>query len=113
MEMEEKPELECPELWIGVVHVRPRNQAARDRILDGAAGAVTKFLAWARSPEEFRGKIEATAKTMDLWVIEVVEERLLEETSVTEEIEDMLLEVESNPEAIAYGTLNLYMQDDA
>jgi hypothetical protein len=25
----------------------------------------------------------------------------------------MLLEVESNPEAIAYGTLNLYMQDDA
>jgi hypothetical protein len=113
MEMEAKPELENPELWIGVVHVRPRNQAARDGILDGAAGAVTKFLAWARNPAEFRGKVEATAKTMDLWVIEVVEERLLEETSVTEEIEDMLLEVESNPEAIAYGTLNLYMQDDA
>ena len=108
MEMEEKPEL-----WIGVVHVRPRNQAARDGILDGAAGAVTKFLAWARNPAEFRGKIEATAKAMDLWVIEVVEERLLEETSVTEEIEDMLLELESNPEAITYGTLNLYMQDDA
>jgi|SRR5690349_13804857 hypothetical protein len=108
MEIEDKPEL-----WIGVVHVRPRNQEVRDGLLDGAAGAVTKFLTWARNPAEFRAKVETMTKSMDLWLVEVVEERLLEETSVTEEIEDMLLDLESEPEAIVHGTLNLYMQDDA
>jgi hypothetical protein len=104
---------EQPELWIGVVHVRPRSQEARDGLLDGAAGAVTKFLTWARDPAEFREKVETMTRTMDLWLVEVVEERLLEDASVTEEIEDMLLDLESSPGAIVHGTLNLYMQDDA
>ena len=101
------------ELWIGVVHVRPRTQEARDGLLDGAAGAVTKFLTWARNPAEFREKAETMAKNMDLWLVEVVEETLLEDTTVTEEIEDMLVDLESDPTAIVHGTLNLYMQDDS
>jgi hypothetical protein len=101
------------ELWIGVVHVRPRTQETRDGLLDGAAGAVTKFLTWARDPAEFRAKVETTTKTMGLWLVEVVEERLLEDISVTEEIEDMLADMESDPGATVHGTWNLYMQDDA
>lgn len=101
------------ELWIGVVHVRPRTQETRDGLLDGAAGAVTKFLTWARNPAEFRKKVETMTATMGLWLVEVVEERLLEDTPVTEEIEDMLADLESDPGAVVYGTLNLYMQDDA
>jgi hypothetical protein len=108
MDLEDKPEL-----WIGVVHLRPKTEAARKELLDGAAGAVTKFLTWARDPDEFRKKVEAMAKSMNLWVVEVVEARLLEDTSMTEEIEDMLLDMESDPDATVYGTLNLYMQDDA
>lgn len=108
MEMEDQPEL-----WIGVVHLRPKTEAARNELLDGAAGAVTKFLTWAQDPDEFRKKVETVAGTIDLWVVEVVETRLLEDTSITEEIEDMLLDVESDPNATVYGTLNLYMQDDA
>src|SRR5690349_2472988 len=103
-----------PELWIGRVHLRPKKSNAAEDILEGAAGALTNVLTWARNPAEFRKKAEALAATMDLCVVEVEEERrLCEEPVLTEAVQDMLAQAEFNPNAIIHGTLHLYMRDDA
>ena len=100
------------ELWIGLVELRPLNRTAY-----GAAGAFTNIVTWASDLEGFRKKAETIAATMDLFVVDVEGAEPLKERSkrvaLTEEIDDMVLRAESNPDAIIYGTFHDYRRDEA
>ena|SRR2546427_12264005 len=104
--------MQQPELWIGLVELRPLNRQAY-----GAAGAFTNIVTWASDVEGFRKKVEIIAATMDMYVADVEgAEPLTQRTknwTLTEEIEDMVLRAESNPNAIVYGTFYRYPFDQA
>src|SRR5579864_1331237 len=100
------------ELWIGVVELKPL-----DREAYGAAGGFTNIITWARSANEFRNKAETIAATLNLYVIGIQgEEPLAERTkkcTLSEDIEEMILRAESNPNAIVYGTFHTYPFNEA
>jgi hypothetical protein len=102
--------LKQPELWIGLVEVRPV-----DREAYGAAGAFTNIVTWARDSDEFRRKAETIAATLDLYVAEIEDAEPLSDRiakhSLSDEIEDMIQRAEFNPQAIVYGTFHRYPSD--
>ena len=101
-----------PELWIGVVELKPFNQEEY-----GAAGAFTNIVTWACTAAEFRKKADTIAETLNLYVISIErEEPIAERTkkiTVSDEIEDMIERAESNPNAIVYGTFHTYPFNEA
>jgi hypothetical protein len=101
-----------PEIWIGLVEFKPF-----DRKAHGAAGAFTNIVTWACDATEFRRNVEIIAAKMDFYVAGIEDagpfaERTKQST-VSEEIEDMVLRAESNPNAIIYGTFHQYPFDGA
>jgi hypothetical protein len=104
--------MQQPELWIGLVEVKPL-----DRKAYGAAGAFTNIVTWACDIEEIpqedrndrrdsghvRGRYRGAAPLADR----------IKAWSLPEEIEDMVLRVESNQNAIVYGTFHRYPFDEA
>jgi hypothetical protein len=101
-----------PELWIGLVELRPFDQKAY-----GSAGAFTYIITWARNATEYRKKADTIASTMKLYVMDVEgEQRLAKWTAKripSDEMEDMIQRAESNPNAIVYGTFHTYDADQA
>ena len=101
-----------PELWIGIVELKPLNREGY-----GAAGAFTNIITLACSATEFRQKAETIAATLNLYVIGIQgEEPLAERTkkaTLSEDIEEMILRAESNPNAIVYGTFHTYPFNEA
>lgn len=99
-----------PELWIGLVEVRPL-----DRAEYRAAGAFTYIVTWAQSAPEFRRKAEYIVATLNLFVVDVEGEGPLakwtEAHSPSPEIEDMIQRAEFNPKAIVWGTFHEYRSD--
>jgi hypothetical protein len=108
----QKNETQQLQLWIGLVELKPLNRQAY-----GAAGAFTNIVTWARDAEGFHGKAETIAATLDLFVadVEAVEPlaQRITNSTLTEEIEDMVLRAEPNPNAIVYGTFHRYPFDEA
>jgi hypothetical protein len=100
------------ELWIGLVELKPLNRQAY-----GAAGAFTNIVTWANDPEGFRRKAEVIAATINMYVADVEGAEPLAQRAetriMTEEIDDMVLRAESNPDAIVYGTFHRYRFDEA
>jgi hypothetical protein len=100
-----------PELWIGLVELRPL-----DRKAYGAAGAFTNIVTWASDPQGFRCKAEVIAATLNMFVVDIEGAeplaRRTEKRSMTEEIEDMVSRAEYNPDAIVYGTFHQYLFDE-
>ena len=100
------------EIWIGLVQLKPF-----DRKTYGAAGAYTNVVTWARDATEFRKKVEAIAATMDFYVVEIEDaepfSERIKESIVSEEIEDLFLRAESNPNAILCATFHQYSFDGA
>jgi hypothetical protein len=100
------------ELWIGLVELKPL-----DREGFGAAGAFTNIVTWATDQAEFRSKAESSAATMNLYVVDIEDEEPFAERikkySVADEIEDMVEQAESNPDATVYGTFHRYPRDEA
>lgn len=101
-----------PELWIGLVEMRPL-----DRKAYGAAGAFVDILTWARNPTEFKSKAETIAATLDLYVVGVGKEQplaaRLANALPSEELEDMISRAEGNPNAIIWGTFHTWNFDTA
>ena len=101
-----------PELWIGLVHVKPL-----DRKAYGAAGAFTNIVTWACDAEGFRRKAETIAVTLEMYVVDVEEaEPLIKRTSdwlLTEEIDELVARAGSDANAIEYGTFHNYPFDEA
>jgi len=100
------------ELWIGLAELKPLNRKAY-----GAAGAFTNIVTWACDVEGFRKKCEIIAAKLDMYVADVEgAEPLAERTrtqTLSEEVDDMVLRAESNPNAIVYGTFHNYPFDEA
>jgi hypothetical protein len=100
------------ELWIGLVQLKPF-----DRKAFGAAGAFTNVITWATDVEGFRRNAETIAATIDMYVVDIEDAEPLAERgkkwSMTEEIDDMVLRAELNPNAIVYGTFHTYPFDEA
>jgi hypothetical protein len=106
------PKTDQPELWIGVVEVKPL-----DRKAYGDAGAFTNIVTWATDQEAFMQKAETIAATLDMYVREVERMEPLvqrrKNRTLTDEIEDMALRAESNPRAIVWKTFHRYPHDEA
>jgi hypothetical protein len=100
------------ELWIGLVELKPL-----DRQAYGAAGAFTNIVTWANDETGFRRKAEMIAAALEMFVLEVEgAEPLAERTQkwgMTDEIDEMVLRAECNPDAIVYGTFHRYPFDQA
>ena len=101
------------QLWIGLVHLKPRKKDG----LQGSTGTYTNIITWACDSSSFRGKAEAIAATMDLYVVEIEEEEPLSkrfpDSRMNEELDDMRSRAEHNPNAIVYGIFHHYPHDDA
>ena len=100
------------ELWIGLVELKPLNHQ-----VDAEAGAFTHIVTWTTDPEGFRKKVQAVAKTIEFYLFAVewaepVAERL-KRVSLSEEIDDMVMRAESNPNAIIWGTFYTYPFNEA
>lgn len=104
--------MQQPELWIGLVEVKPL-----DRKAYGAAGAFTNIVTWACDIQGFRKNAETIAATLDMFVADIEGAEPLAERinawSLPEEIEDMVLRAEANQNAIVYGTFHRYPFDEA
>ena len=99
-----------PELWIGLVELKPL-----DRKAYGAAGAFTNIVTWTCNAGGFRQKCETIALTLNMYVADIEAAEPLakrtEERTVSEAIEEMILRAEANPNAIIYGTFHRYPFD--
>jgi hypothetical protein len=99
-----------PVLWIGLVEFKPLNRESY-----GHAGAFTNIVTWAKNQDGFRQKVEVIAATIDMYVFAVEwAEPLADRTArmtMTEEIDEMVLRAESNPNAIVWGTFYTYPFD--
>jgi len=102
----------APELWIGLVELKPF-----DRKAYGAAGAFTNVITWAASKDEFRVKAETIAAELEMYVADIEEDEpvaaRLENHTVSEEVEDLIEQAQTNPNAILYATFHTYLNDDA
>jgi hypothetical protein len=101
-----------PELWIGLVEFKPLNEKNF-----GSAGAFTNIVTWARNSLEFEQKAKTIAATMDLYVATIQNaepwNQRIQKHTVAEEIEDMVVRAETNPNAIIYGTFHKYRFNEA
>jgi len=100
------------ELWIGLVGLKPF-----DRKAFGAAGAFTNIVTWACDPEGFRRKAEIIADSLSMFVTEIEGAEPLAERAkrftLTEEVDDMWVRAQANPDAIIHGTFHCYPFDEA
>jgi hypothetical protein len=106
-----KPNSES-ELWFGMVEMKPLDQKA-----NGAAGAFTNIVTWARDAEEFRRKAEIIAAELDLYVFEIEGAEPMNartrKCGLSEAVEEMVLRAECNPNAIVFGTFHRYPHNEA
>jgi hypothetical protein len=104
--------MQPPELWIGLVEVKPLNREAY-----GAAGAFTNIVTWACDVKEFRKKADVIAAELDMYILDVEGAEPLSERvkncELTDEIDDMVHRAESNPNAIVYGAFHTYPFNEA
>jgi len=98
------------ELWIGLVELKPL-----DRREFEFAGAYTNIVAWADSPVSFNGKTNVIAKRLNMFVASIDDAEPLSARAgtATEEVDDLVRQAESDPEAIVFGTFDSYPSDDA
>jgi hypothetical protein len=107
------------QLWIGLVELKPLNRRASGATgaFTNAAGAFTNIVTWAHDLQGFRRNADTVAATVGASVIDVQGAEPLSErakrASFTEEIDEMVLRAESNPNAIIYGTFHTYPFDEA
>lgn len=102
--------LGSPEIWIGLVEVRPRKNSG---ILGNVEGAIVNVITWALDAKEFQKKATELMNNLDFDLINVedaepVKDRLQKENSFSEEIEKIILETKTNPNAIRYATFHTW-----
>jgi hypothetical protein len=106
------------ELWIGLVEVRVLKGGSE--ILGDTKGAFVNIVTWAFDAEEY----ERNARLMigdlgGLFVAEIMDPEPVEtrrarrKCGFDEEIEEMILRAQGNPNAVIYGTFHMFERDDA
>lgn len=105
-------------LWIGLVEVRALGSGSQ--ILDDTKGAFVNIITWASDAEEYERKARLVIGHLGgLFLSEVIDpepvdmRRTKKNCDFEEEIEDMILRAEGNPNAIIYGTFHTFEKDDA
>jgi hypothetical protein len=107
----------APELWIGVVEVRPVD--GRSQHLGDALGAFVNIVTWASDGASYLRNAETViAHLGGLFVCELVEAepvrlRRVKTGGFNSEIEDLIERAEDNPDAIIYGTFHKFLNEDA
>ncbi len=108
------------ELWMGLVHLKPivpRDWSGFDgEEKKSHAGAYSHIITWASNPEEFRANAEEVAAGCKLYVVDVENEKPLSQvdpSELNEELEEIAMRAESNPNAIIWGTFYTYPHEDA
>lgn len=108
------------ELWIGLVHLKPLIPGDWSGFDGGEkkshAGAYSHIITWASNPEEFRANAEKVASGCKLYVVDIENEKPMSDADLSEmneELEDIAARVESNPNAIIWGSFFTYPHQDA
>jgi hypothetical protein len=103
------------QLWIGLVELRPLHPD--NEHLDSAKGAFTNIVTWAANLDQYRQNVEYIAGTLGLFVAEIEDaepvEARREKATLGEELEEIVLRAEGNPNAIIYGTFYTFNADTA
>lgn len=108
------------ELWCGLVHLKPI--VPRDWSgFDGGenkrhAGAYSHIITWASNPEEFRANAKKVAADCKLYVVDVENEEPLsnrDPSEFDEELDEIRVRAESNPNAIIFAKFFTYPHEDA
>jgi hypothetical protein len=104
-------------LWIGVVEVR--RLSAKSEILGEMKGAFVNIVTWAADAEQFRHNVELVIGGLGgLFVSDVLNPEPVEDlraragSEFDEDVEDLILRAQSNPNAILYGTFHMFEKDD-
>jgi hypothetical protein len=99
-------------LWIGTVELKPMNPMSHEW-----AGAFTNVITWASNAMEFRQKTDVLASSIGYFVagVEQVEpySTRIKHASVSEEIQKLAIDAESNSNAILLATFHTYPFDQA
>lgn len=108
----EASRVENRQLWIGLVEVR----AESGDILGDAKGAFVHIVTWASDAEEYRRNADLVLNKLGLFIIDVetpepVAERRRKGTTFEDEVEDIIVRAEDNPNAIIYSTFHTWERD--
>jgi hypothetical protein len=102
------------ELWIGKVEVRPLKGS---RTLGDAKGAFVNMVTWVTNAEEYRRNVDLVLGKLGLFAVEVENPEPVsirrQKADFDEEIEDMIIRAQDNPNAIIYGTFHEWDRDTA
>lgn len=106
------------ELWTGIAClVADPNCKEFKRFGDDGQGAYVNIVAWAPSEEEFGNHVSKAAADLDCILLELEHIQLLEqrmeEPDYPEELIDMRVTAERQPDDIVFGCFNVWVQDDA
>lgn len=101
------------QLWIGLVQVRARPNSDT---LGPAKGAYFNLVTWAVDDAEFKEKAVQLCDELGVFVEDVEDEMPVSEREKAEtlsgELEVLIEQAESNPNAVLYGTFHRWLTDD-
>jgi hypothetical protein len=105
------------ELWIGLVWLKPL-PGARSALLSGSAtGAFTNVVTWATDDNSFRLKADVLAAEYEVYVVDVEGtepvSRRLSHSTVGPDVEEIIEQAETNPNAILFATIHQYEREEA
>jgi len=97
-------------MWIGLLEVSPLEDA---EVLSGVSGAFVNVVTWASSETQFREKAKIVMDKLKLAIMDVEDAGPIANRGVlkSEELLDIFARVESNPNAIIYGTFQTWSEN--
>ena len=108
------------ELWIGLVHFKPvisRDLSALDEGKNThSAGAYCNLVTWASNPKEFRANAEKLAAASELYVTDIENAGPLsnrDRSELNEELQEIAVIAEADPNAIICGGFFTYPHENA
>jgi len=97
-------------MWIGLVEVSPQEDA---EVLLDVSGAFVNVVTWASNETQFRDKAKLVMNKLNLVIMDVENAEPIANRGVleNEELLDIVSRVESNPNAIIYGTFQTWNEN--
>ncbi len=102
-------ETERESIWIGLLEVSPREDA---EVLRDVSGAFVNVVTWASNEAQFRKKAKIVMDKLKMAIMDVEDAEPIANRGVLENAEllDIAARVESNPNAIIYGTFQTWRE---
>jgi hypothetical protein len=101
-------------LWIGLADVVPKPEC---QILQNSKGAFANVMAWAKSAQEFRQKVENSLRDLDLELVDLEDAQTFSERGkgdvvFDDQIHEIKERVEHGGEDVAFGTFYKWKHDN-